>query len=303
MSTNLFHRLLIAPLPYLPRSIVWRLSQRYIAGTDLDSAYRTVGELGELGCSATIDVLGEDSTTLAEVHTARDLYLAAFRGIAERKLDSNASVKLSDIGLRFDAELCIAVMDEIAAAAARYDNFVRIDMEDSTVTSLTLEIYRELRSRHGNVGAVIQSCLRRSQDDVQDLLDAGIANVRLCKGIYVEPESIAFRDAGEIRESYKRLLEQMLEGGAQKVGIATHDPLLVEHAERTIERLGIDRRRYEFQMLLGVAGSMRERLVAAGHPLRVYVPFGQRWYAYSIRRLRENPQIAAHVVSNLLTRA
>lgn len=302
MSTSLFHRLLIAPLPWVPRSIVWRLSQRYIAGTDLDSAYGTVGELGALGCVATVDVLGEDSTTREEVEAARDLYLAALQGIDERGLLCNTSVKLSDMGLRFDTGLCLLVMEEIVACAAQFGNFVRIDMEDSSVTSLTLDIYRTLRQRHDNVGTVIQACLRRSADDVRELLDAGIANLRLCKGIYVEPETIAFRDAGEIRRSYRSLLEQLFEGGASRVGIATHDPLLVEHAEQAIERLGIDRSRYEFQMLLGVAGTMRDRLVAAGHPVRIYVPFGVRWYAYSMRRLRENPQIAAHVVGNLLTR-
>ena len=302
MSTSLFHRMLVAPLPIVPRSVVWQLSQRYIAGTNLDSAYKTVAALNGLGCSATIDVLGEDSMTREEVTTAETLYLAALDGIEGRDLDCNASVKLSDMGLHFDSDLCYEVMERLVAAAKAHDNFVRIDMEDSSVTSTTLDIYRKLRARHDNVGAVIQACLRRSEQDIEDLLRDGLAHIRLCKGIYVEPEDIAFTDADEIRDAFKSLLETLFEGGATKVGIATHDPLLIAHAERTLQRLKVEKSRYEFQMLLGVAGTMRTRLVGAGHPLRVYVPFGERWHAYSMRRLRENPGIAMHIVRNLFTR-
>jgi len=176
-------------------------------------------------------------------------------------------------------------------------------MEDSSVTSVTLDIYREMRREFENVGIVIQSCLRRSEQDIADLLEEAPTDVRLCKGIYIEPKAIAFVDPDEIRNSFNELLEQLLEGGARRVAIATHDPLLVEHAEAVIEKLGVDEDRYEFQMLLGVAGTLRRELVARGHPLRVYVPFGDRWYAYSMRRLRENPNIAGHVVSNLLSRS
>jgi proline dehydrogenase len=195
------------------------------------------------------------------------------------------------------------VLETIVESAGRYGNFVRIDMEDSSVTSITLDIYRKLREEHENVGTVIQSCLHRSKDDIQTLLDADIAHIRLCKGIYVEPQEIAYTDPDDIRQSYQDLLVQLFEGGATKVGIATHDPLLVEHAEATIERLKIDKTRYEFQMLLGVAGTIRARLVGEGHPLRVYVPFGERWHAYSMRRLRENPGIAMHIIRNLFTRS
>jgi proline dehydrogenase len=176
---------------------------------------------------------------------------------------------------------------------------VRIDMEDSSVTSITLDLYRRLREEHDNVGAVIQACLRRSSEDLGQLLGDGLANVRLCKGIYIEPEEIAWTDADDIRHSYKALLEQLFEGGATRVGIATHDPHLVDHAEALIERLGINESRYEFQMLLGVAEPLRDRLVASGHRVRVYVPFGERWHPYSMRRLRENPAIAGHIVRNL----
>ena len=302
MPASLLHRLLVAPLPMVPKSLVWPLSKRYVAGTDLDSAFRTVRALNGMGCSTTIDVLGEDSTSREEVDEASALYVAALAGIEAQGLDCNASIKLSDMGLRFDTDLCFDVMERLVAEADRRGNFVRIDMEDSSVTSITLDIYRRLREKHDNVGTVIQSCMKRSEADITRLLDEGLANVRLCKGIYIEPPDVAWTGADDIRASYRRLLEQLFEGGASRVGIATHDPALVDHAEHTIERLGVDETRYEFQMLLGVAGTMRSRLVAKGHPLRVYVPFGERWHAYSMRRLRENPQIAAHIVRNLFTR-
>lgn len=303
MPGKLLHRLLVAPLPYVPKSLVWPLSRRYVAGTTLDDAYDIVRRLEEIGCSATVDVLGEDSTEASEVGTARDLYLAALDGIDEQNLNCNASIKLSDMGLRFDTDLCYDTLKIIVEKAASQNNFVRIDMEDSSVTATTLDIYRKLRQRFDNVGTVVQACLRRTKADVSAMLDEGIAHLRLCKGIYIEPEEIAYASPDDIRESYKELLEQLFAGGATRVGIATHDPLLVAHAEETIRSMRIDKSRYEFQMLLGVAGTLRDRLVADGHPLRVYVPFGERWHAYSMRRLRENPEIAMHIVRNLFTRS
>ena len=302
MPGKLLHRLLVAPLPYVPKALVWPLSRRYVAGTTIGDAFEIVRKLDDIGCIATVDVLGEDSTTRSEVETARDLYLETLTGIASHGLHCNASVKLSDLGLRFDTRLCHEALEAIVQKAAAHNNFVRIDMEDSSVTTATLDIYRELRRTHDNVGIVVQSCLRRTANDVDAMLEEGIANIRLCKGIYIEPEEIAFTDAEDIRESYRSLLVKMFDGGATKVAIATHDPLLVSHAEQTIRSMKIDPSRYEFQMLLGVAGTLRDRLVAAGHPLRVYVPFGERWHAYSMRRLRENPQIAMHIIKNLFTR-
>jgi len=303
MTVGLFNRTIAAAMPFVPRPLVWRFSRRYIAGVDLEDAYRTVAELNASDCSATIDVLGEDSTNPDEVKSAVDLYLKAIRDIHANSLRCGISVKLSELGLRFDVEGCRQAIRTLIASAADHDRFVRIDMEDSSVTSVTLDIYREMRREFENVGIVIQSCLRRSEQDIADLLEEAPTDVRLCKGIYIEPKAIAFVDPDEIRNSFNELLEQLFEGGARRVAIATHDPLLVEHAEAVIEKLDVDEDRYEFQMLLGVAGTLRRELVARGHPLRVYVPFGDRWYAYSMRRLRENPNIAGHVVSNLLSRS
>jgi proline dehydrogenase len=300
MSSGLINRAVVAAIPYVPKPVVWRLSQRYIAGTTLDDAYRLVRDLNRTDCTATIDVLGEDSTSEEQVQGAVDLYLAAITQIEAQSLDCGISVKLSELGLRFDTTRCRAAVETLAASAREHDCFLRIDMEDSSVTTVTLDIYRDLRRRYDNTGIVIQSCLKRSADDIAALVAEGPTDVRLCKGIYIEPPDIAYCDADEIRDSFDRLLAQLLDAGA-RVGIATHDPILVERAERLIREKAVGKDQYEFQMLLGVAGSLRRELVARGHPLRVYVPFGELWYAYSLRRLRENPNVAGHILRNLFT--
>ena len=184
---------------------------------------------------------------------------------------------------------------KIRNISKKFGDFLAVD-------DVTLDIYRDLRNRYGHVGAVIQACLRRSEADVTSLLEAGPTDLRLCKGIYIEPEAIAYRDPDEIRESFNRLLELLLVDSQSRVGIATHDPALIDSATQMLDHLQVPRERYEFQMLLGVAGPLRRRLVAEGHPLRVYVPFGELWYSYSIRRLRENPNIAGHIIGNLFRR-
>jgi proline dehydrogenase len=302
MLAEKINHALVAAMQYVPRPVIWRFSRRYIAGVHLSDAFRVVQALNATGCSATIDVLGEDSTTPEQVEASLGLYLEAIDGIRTASMNCSISVKLSELGLRFDVQRCKDTMGMLLASARDHGNFVRIDMEDSSVTSLTLDLYRDLRTRFDNVGVAIQSCLRRSDSDVADLLSGGPTDVRLCKGIYIEPEAIAYLDPEEIRDSYRRLLEQLLAGGAKRVGIATHDPDLITHAEETIDRLGVAKDRYEFQMLLGVAGPLRRELVNRGHPMRVYVPFGELWFAYSMRRLRENPHIAGHIIRNLFRR-
>jgi proline dehydrogenase len=296
---SLLHNVLIESMRFVPRPVIWRFSSRYIAGTSLDDAFQTVRELNDSGIAATIDVLGEDSTSRVQVEAAECVYLAGLDGINSLALNCGVSIKLSEMGLRFDDILCRKVLRNIVSAAQGNGIFVRIDMEDSSVTSATLDIYRELRSEFDNVGTVVQSCLHRSESDIESLLREGPTNIRLCKGIYIEPEDISYRDADEIRNSYERLLEQLFEGGATQVAIATHDPALVEHAENTIQRMNIAKDRYEFQMLLGVAGPLRRELIAKGHSMRVYVPFGERWLDYSLRRLRENPDMLGHIVGNV----
>ena len=233
MTGNPFHKALIATMPYLPRGLIWRFSRRYIAGTTLEDAYRAVRELNDIGCTGTIDVLGEDITNTAQVKAALDLYREALDGIRDNELRCGISVKLSELGLRFDVDGCRAAMHDLLTSTRDHANFVRIDMEDSSVTSITLDIYREMRRDYDRVGAVIQSCLRRSKQDVIDLMADGPTNVRLCKGIYIEPEEIAFTDYEENRDSYSQILDLLLEGGA-RVAIATHDPVLAGRAENRL---------------------------------------------------------------------
>ena len=246
---------------------------------------------------ATLDVLGEDIVRLAETEPTVLAYVRALDEIAERGVDSNVSVKLTALGLKLDPAHCRRELERIVDAARRHGNFVRIDMEDSSVTEETLRIYLEFRQKYERMGIVLQAYLKRSAEDARRVA-AVRGNVRVCKGIYVEPPSIAFQDREEIRGSYMRLVETLLSAGSY-VGIATHDPVLVERSLGLVGKLGLDRLAYEFQMLLGVAGPLRRRLVADGRRLRVYVPYGEAWYAYSIRRLKENPSIAGHVLKGM----
>lgn len=275
------------------------VSAPYIAGPTLDDARRAVAQLNAAGKMATVDVLGEEVTRSAEAQAIAAAYHAALDAIAADRLDANVSVKLTALGLKIDLDLCRSLLATVVADAGARDTFVRIDMEDSSCTDDTLRLYRELRdSGRDNVGIVLQSCLRRSLADVAALADLR-PNVRLCKGIYVEPEEIAYRDADEIRDSFVRILDALLEGGSY-VALATHDEWLLE---RSLERVaGMASAEYELQFLLGVREARASELVAAGHRLRVYVPYGDRWYEYSTRRLQENPALASTIAKATLGR-
>lgn len=296
---NPLNRLVVASLPLVPKSMVRRIASRYVAGESLDEALSMVARLNGEGCMATLDVLGEDITRLDETEPTVVAYAKALEQIAARRLDSNISVKLTALGLKLDPAECRRQFARIVDAARAQGNFVRIDMEDSSVTEETIRIFEEFRARYEKVGIVLQAYLRRTADDARRAA-AMKANVRVCKGIYVEPPEIAFQDREEIRQSYAATLETLLDAGCY-VGIATHDPIVVDRAKATVARRKLPREAYEFQMLLGVAGTLRKRLVSEGHRLRVYVPYGDAWYAYSVRRLKENPSIAGHVVRGILT--
>lgn len=299
MQASLFNRALVRVLPCVPEPVIWQFSRRYIAGPAFDDAVRVIKELNARGARATIDVLGEDIERLEEAERGRDLYFRALDGIVDNRLDCSVSVKLTQLGLRLDIDVCRRLAWEIATATGRHQTFMRIDMEDSSVTDATLDIYRELRISHSATGVAIQSYLRRSDNDVRSLLETGATDIRLCKGIYVEPPDIAFQDDEEIRDSFRSLLELLFDGSATSVRIATHDTALIQHALGLIKRMSIPKDRYEFQMLLGVTEKLRTELIRDGHPLRVYVPFGQAWFAYSMRRLKENPKLAGHIIRNL----
>lgn len=295
---SLFNRLLVATLPLVPRFIVGRVAARYVAGSTLDDALRVVGDLNRQGAMATIDLLGEEVSERAKALAAVDEYLRVFAAIEERGLDANVSIKLTLLGLKVDEGFCRDNVERIAAAAQKRGNFVRIDMEDHTCTDATLRIYRELQARHGNLGVVLQAYMRRTLRDIAELPRPG-ANVRLCKGIYVEPRRIAWKGYETVRANFVRALEKLIDSGVY-TAVATHDEYLSASASALVDRRGLRREQYEFQMLLGVDQELREILIAAGHRLRVYVPYGVDWYPYSIRRLRENPEVARHVLRALL---
>jgi proline dehydrogenase len=284
-------------VPAIPRPVVRRISRRYIAGDTLEEAVATVRDLNRSGCVATIDLLGESTESKADaVRTLHD-YEKVIDALDEDNLESGISVKLTGLGLTINEELCRANLEQIVSYAGEKGRFVRVDMEDSPYTGVTLDMIIELQERYENVGAVIQAYMRRSLDDVVRLTEAGVS-VRLCKGIYDEPRRIAYKDFDTVRENYRLLLEELLRGGPY-VGIATHDEFLVWHALRLIHQLEVPKDRYEFQMLLGVDEELRGILVGAGHKLRVYVPFGEDWYEYSSRRLKENPKIAGYVAKDV----
>ena len=287
---TLFDRLVVGLLPAVPKPIVGYFSRPYIAGARVEDAIRVVRDLRGKGAMITLDILGEHITRAEEADAALAGYLSLLDTVAAEDLGGNVSVKLTMLGMKIGLDDCAKRIDRLVSSAQERGIFVRLDMEDSSCTDDTLAIYRDLRSRHSNVGVVIQAMLRRTLADVEALA-AMKANIRLCKGIYVEPHAVAYQDREIVRRSFVASLEILLRGGSY-VGIATHDEHLVFEALRLIRRHGLSRDQYEFQMLLGVTEELRRILIDGGHRLRVYVPFGEKWYAYSVRRLKENPNMA-----------
>jgi proline dehydrogenase len=288
-------RAIVRLLPSVPKPMVRRIADRYIAGETLQDAVRVVAQLNDEGKSATVDVLGEEIKRPYEATDIVRAYHDVFEAIEEHRLNSNVSVKLTGLGLKLGYKLCRRNLETVVRHAAESGNFVRIDMEDSSTTDATLRLYRELREMGlDNVGVVLQARLRRTSDDIAALADLH-PNVRLCKGIYIEPPTIAWTSFDLIRAAFVRCLEALLET-ASYVGIATHDEFLIAEGKR------LARERYEFQMLLGVRPNLGTSLVGEGERLRIYVPFGRQWYEYSIRRLQENPKIAGYVASDTVAR-
>jgi proline dehydrogenase len=297
----LLDRALVRMLPAVPKPVVRRISGRYIAGEELVDALGVVRRLNAEGKLATIDVLGEEITNPDEARSIAAAYREAFEAIEREGLDSNVSVKLTALGLKLGYELCRENLESVVEHAASRGNFVRIDMEDSSTTDDTLRLYRGLRAAGlDNVGIVLQARLKRTVEDVHALAKLR-PNVRLCKGIYLEPAQIAFRDFEAVRANFLQALEELWDTGCY-VGVATHDELLLDHAARGVARRGLGREGYEFQMLLGVLPALGDSLVRDGHRLRIYTPFGRHWYAYSLRRLQENPRIAGYIAVDTLGR-
>ncbi len=295
---SLFDRLVVTTLPLVPKFIVGRVASRYVAGEELADAGRVIRELDAEGAVTTIDILGEEVHDRELARTALDEYRELLAAIQETGLeDCYVSVKPTQLGLTIDEGFCRENLEQLVGEASAAGIFVRLDMEDRTATDGTLRIYRHLRERTDKIGTVLQAYMRRTLDDIAELPED--ANIRLCKGIYIEPRATAWKAFETVQLNFIAALEKLFARGAY-VGIATHDEYLICAAVALIDRLGLGKDRYEFQMLLGVEAQLRRLLIAGGHRLRVYVPYGRHWYEYSTRRLRENPKIAGHVMRAML---
>ncbi len=294
-----FNNLIVRIVKLLPKPVVGFFSKKYIAGETLQEAVDFVKKLNSKGIYATIDVLGESVANKEESILCKKEALEVLDAIEKNKLMANLSIKPTQMGLAIDEEFAYVQILELVKKAAEYKNFVRIDMEDSPFTDKTLNLYKKIYADYKNVGVVIQSYMKRSLDDVILLNKIG-TNYRLCKGIYVEPAAIAFKDKQEVRDNYMKLLDQMFKDG-NYVGIATHDKPLIDAAYTRIKEQNIAKEKFEFQMLLGVREDLRDKINSDGYKIRIYVPYGKDWYAYSVRRLKENPSVAGHIVKSFLT--
>jgi len=302
----MFNKLIASILPYFPKKFIWIFSRAYISGVTMADAMRVSKELNAQGVRVTLDVLGEFIKSLDEAEENKQEYLDLIEETQRNGINGNYSLKPTSFGLLIDKEVCYRLMREIVAKAASYNNFCRIDMEDSPCTDLEIELYRRLHAEFPkNVGLVIQAYLKRTYNDLENMLDMNTPEIptsyRLCKGIYIEPAEIAYKKYEEINKHYLEDLEFMFRNRIY-VGIATHDKPLIEGAYELIRKYDVPKNMYEFQMLYGVTPKLRQSIVDGGHVMRVYVPFGEKWFGYSTRRLKENPKIASHIIKALFVK-
>jgi len=278
-----------------------KLSSRFVAGMEIEDALRVAAAVNKQGISVSLDSLGESVTSESEAHRAAEVYHRLLDAIAERKLNANVSVKLTQLGLLLSSEVAEAIAVSLVQHARAVNNFVRIDMEDSSLTQITLDIVRRLHAKpdlRGALGTVIQSYLYRSQPDVEQLLADGI-RIRLCKGAYKEPPEVAFPKKADVDANYVRLSGMMLESPIYH-GLATHDEQMIAAAKSFARQHNIDAARFEFQMLYGVRRDLQRQLLQEGYNVRVYVPFGHEWYPYFMRRLAERPANVFFLAKNML---
>ncbi|MGJ7615190.1 MULTISPECIES: proline dehydrogenase family protein [unclassified Variovorax] len=299
-----FNALMAHAIPLVPRVLVQKASRRYIAGSTVDEAVARIRTLNALGCAATVDVLGEVVADLRQAERTADEYIEVLDAVHAHDLSANVSVKPSALGLLLDEAQCEQNILRIVRAAARHGNFVRVDMEDASCTQREIDLLGRLRPRHSNVGLVLQAYLKRTYRDIELLLSPE-QNLRICKGIYVEDSQHlvdgAWQDRRTINAHFLHHVDRCFDTGTF-VGVATHDAALVASVIALARSRNVDRSRFEFQMLLGVCEPLRDQLLQAGYAVRIYVPYGKDWYGYSTRRIKENPQIAGHLVRALLNR-
>ena len=296
----MFNKFIAAILPYFPKKFIWIFSKSYISGETIDDAMRVSKELNSKNIKVTLDVLGEFINTLDEAEENKQDYLNLIDVSKKNQINGNFSVKPTSFGLLIDKEACYNHVREIVAKAADINGFIRIDMEDSPCTDDEITLFRRIKAEFpAHVGLVVQAYMRRTLKDLEQMIDLNTPEIplsfRLCKGIYIEPEAIAFKKYEEINQHYLEDLEFMFKNKIY-VGIATHDKPLVEGAYNLIKKYNVPKDMYEFQMLYGVTPNLRESIVNAGHNMRVYVPYGKKWFGYSTRRLKENPKMASHII-------
>ncbi len=302
----MFNKLIASLLPYMPKKFIWLFSKRYIAGTTTQDAVRESRKLNREGIMISVDLLGEFITDLKQADENKNEYIDIIETFEKENIDGNYSLKPTMFGLLLDEEVCYNNIREIVAKAAEYGNFVRVDMEDSQCVDREITLFRRLKDEFPeNTGLVFQSYMKRTLDDIKGLEDLNTVsnpvNYRLCKGIYVEPAEVAFKKYQEINDHFLTDLEYIIENKMYP-GIATHDKPLVEGAYKLIEKYNVPKEMYEFQMLYGVTPELRKSVVEKGHRMRVYVPFGSQWFAYSTRRLKENPRMASLIIKALFFR-
>ncbi|MDM8158812.1 proline dehydrogenase family protein [Labilibaculum sp. K2S] len=302
----MLNKLIAATLPYMPKKLVWIFSKRYIAGETIEEAINASKELNKEGIKVTVDLLGEFIEDLSQATENKEAYLNIIEAFQENKIDGNYSVKPTFFGLLIDEEVCYQNIRTVVAKASEYGNFVRVDMEDSLCVDKEIKLFRRLKAEFpNNVGLVIQAYLKRTLDDLSNMMDmqngSSKLNYRLCKGIYVEPAEIAYKKYEKVNENFIKGLEFMFQNDVYP-GIATHDKNVVEPAFELIEKYNVPKDKYEFQMLYGVTPELRKMITDKGHSMRVYVPFGKDWFGYSTRRLKENPKMAMLIIKALFNR-
>jgi proline dehydrogenase len=275
-----------------------RMTTRFVAGEDIEEAIAAIREINKKGCTASFDHLNESVSSVAETEGEVREYLNILQRIDETGIKSNVSIKLTQFGLEIDPELAYKNARTVVEDAARRGNFVRVDMEQSSVTQITIDIFKRLREEFGldHVGIVLQSYLRRAEDDVKDILKIP-ARIRICKGAYNEPPEVAFPDKKDVDDNYVSVMRTLLSSGVYH-GIATHDPNMINATIRYARDNEIDKSKFEFQMLYGVRRDLQEKLAKDGYNVRVYVPYGKHWYPYFMRRLAERPANVWFVMKN-----
>ncbi|WP_107822864.1 proline dehydrogenase family protein [Mangrovibacterium marinum] len=302
----MINKLIAQMLPHLPEKLVWQFSKRYIAGETMEDGIAVARQLNAEGIEVTMDLLGEFISNLQQAEANKNNYLELIDRFTSEKIKGNFSLKPTMFGLLLDQEVCYQHLRAIVQKAKDCNSFVRVDMEDSQCVDPELDIFKRLKKEFsGYVGLVVQAYLRRTFNDIMDLnklpANGHPLNFRLCKGIYIEPAEIAYKEYQSVRDHYIEDLEFMLRHQIY-VGIATHDKYLVEQALELIKRYRVSKDLYEFQMLYGVTPDLRKSIVEQGHRMRVYVPFGKDWFGYSTRRLKENPKMANHIIKALFFR-